>query len=609
MTDKVNISSIVPSQFPEFVREDYTTFVAFVKAYYEFLQQDYNDDLRTIRDIDTTLDEYIKYFKSEYAHNIPFVLANDRLVLSNIKDLNLAKGSEASYRLLFRLLFDKEISIEYPSQQMLRASDGRWEQKVSIFVGKINGNPDNIVNKVVQINTSSGVIKTIVHNYKDLQINIDGNAVYELSIDRRYFGNIEIGDRVLFGESFTARVVPTISKINITQSGKNFKVGEIYNIGTTGTVLKITDVDNDGSILFAQIIQYDMDTEFTGDFIYQLISKTDLAKQLAVSNFTIVSPGALANKDVGLQDATSGYLEFGSLNKFTYNIDSDPAGEAFPHNYAGPLLRTFSTSNIISTIDISLLAIIKFEIGSVSKYPGYYTTNNGFLDDAMYIQDSRFYQAYSYILRVDEKLDTYKAAVRTMIHPAGTALFGEYTIANEFDLSTDLESMIKSLIIILRDFIAATAAKDHFDVSKSLATTLGVPIELHALHLNKSLTGDFASIADLSIPNFNVGKYFQDILVPVESEDHFVNKLLTEILNPQIDNSTKLFGKIFNGNDLVSLADDTLVYLNGSALYYKYDTEVMLDSGGQIWMNNYLDDMTLFVNDGGNDYMVGKTTF
>jgi hypothetical protein len=49
--------------------------------------------------------------------------------------------------------------------------------------------------------------------------------------------------------------------------------------------------------------------------------------------------------------------------------------------------------------------------------------------------------------------------------------------------------------------------------------------------------------------------------------------------------------------------------LNGEALYYKYDTEVILDSGGQIWFDNYLDDMTLFENDGSNDYMVGKITF
>ena len=682
MTDKVNISSIVSSQFPSFIREDYEAFVAFVKAYYEFLQQDYSTDLKTIRDIDTTLDEYIKHFKSEYAHNIPFVLANERFVLSNIKDLNLAKGSEASYRLLFRLLFDKEIAIGYPGQQMLRASDGRWEQKVTIFVEKINGNPDVIVDKTVEILTSTGIIKTLVYNYKDLQITIDGKEVYELSIERRYFGTIEVGNRVLLGGTFIARILPTISKLMITQTGKNFKVGELYNIGTTGTILKIVKTDIDGAILFAQIINYSMDQRYTEGFTYQLVSKTDEAKHLGISNFSVVVPGSIEDKDIGLQDSTHGYTEFGSLNTYDYNIDVDPAGDAFPHNYAGPLLRTFSTSNIISTIDIGLLAFVEFQLGSVSKYPGYYTANNGFLDDAMYIQDGRFYQIYSYILQVDEKLEAYKAAVKTMIHPAGTAMFGEYTITNEFDLSSELESMLRSLIIISRDFIAAddvnhfyvakpladilspqtdvnhfyvakaladilsppADAKDHFDVAKALADSMSpadanvkafektldgldliAPIESHIIYLSKPLTDSvtISEVSEITPVNFNVDKLFDDTLDPVsdakdhfvvgklfddtldpvsDAKDHFViGKVLADVLSPQTDDTAKLFGKALDGGDSITLSDTAMI----NSSYYKYDTEVMVDSGGEIWFDNYLDDMTLFAN----DYMEGKIIF
>ena len=551
MTDKVNISSIVSSQFPSFIREDYEAFVAFVKAYYEFLQQDYSTDLKTIRDIDTTLDEYVKHFKSEYASNIPFTLANERFLLSNIKDLNLAKGSEASYRLLFRLLFDKEIQIGYPGQQMLRASDGRWEQKFTIFVGVIAGNPDDIVNKRVKILSKLGDVETFVYSYKDLQITIDGKQVYELSIDRRYFGTIEPGDRVLLDSgTFTARILPTISKFKITQGGENFKVGEIYRIGTTGTILKVSKTDINGAILVAQIINYSMDEKYEGTFSYRLLSKFDEAKNLEGSSFSITVPSANL-KNIGITDLTTGFSEFGSMNKFDYNVDA--VAEAFPHDYAGELLRTFSSSNIVSVTDEEIAAYIEFQLGAVSKYPGYYTSNDGFLDDAMFIQDSRFYQIYSYILRVDERLDAYKAAVKTMIHPAGVAMFSEYAITNEFDLSTELESMLQILASVLRDSVVVTESRYQL-----VETTLA-------------------------------------------------------------------------GYDSITFSDDTLVYLNGDALSYKYidggdsvtfsdnpssnltksetDTETMVDSGGLIWFNNYLDDMTLFDNDGSNDYMVGKTTF
>ena len=63
MITKPKISSVVPSQVPEFVREDYSTFIEFLKAYYEFVEQNYDSDIVKLRDIDTTLDSFVDYFK------------------------------------------------------------------------------------------------------------------------------------------------------------------------------------------------------------------------------------------------------------------------------------------------------------------------------------------------------------------------------------------------------------------------------------------------------------------------------------------------------------------------------------------------------------------
>lgn len=491
MTDKVNISSIVSSQFPDFIKEDYETFVAFVKAYYEFLQQEYDTDLRTIRDIDTTLDEYIKHFKSEYVSNIPFILADEKFVIQHIKDLNLAKGSEASYRLLFRLLYNKEIEIGYPSKQMLRASDGRWEQKVSIFVGVVSGNIDKIVNNTVEIIHSTYVIKTQVYSYKNLNIEIDGRAIYELSINRRYFGEILINDQVVFGGIFVARVVPTIAKFKIVQSGKNFKVGELYDIGTTGTVLKIVETGLNGSILYAQIIKFSMDTKFEGDFLYSLTSKRDGINQSTTLNYTLEV--VLNLKNVGLMDNTRGFTESGSISRTNYNIDVVPP--ALDGSYVGETVRTFSDASIVSIdqVDISAYAYIQFIIGGVSKYPGYFSSNAGFLSDAMFIQDSKFYQLYSYVIKIDEKLSAYESAVKTLVHPAGVALFGEYTIINSFDISVDLQALIKSLIVILKTTVNIVDAKS-LDISKTLSDSF-TSIDNNNIYITKILDSDsFTSV-------------------------------------------------------------------------------------------------------------------
>lgn len=159
--NKPKISSLIQSQFPEFVREDYQTFISFLQVYYEYLEHNNIVDFESLRDVDNTLDSFIKYFKDEFSKNFPNTLVDNRFLLQHIKDFYLAKGSEASYKFLFKILFNKNVGINYPSKQMLRASDGRWNQDVSVFA-KINfGAPSMVVGKIVDV-----VLQLKRFNYK-----------------------------------------------------------------------------------------------------------------------------------------------------------------------------------------------------------------------------------------------------------------------------------------------------------------------------------------------------------------------------------------------------------------------------------------------------------
>ena len=155
---RVGLKNLAASQLPEFIRAEYPTFVAFVEAYYEYLDNQ-SVDLRQVRDIDETLEDYIKFFKAELAHNYPVVSTDtntERFLLKHIKEQYLAKGSESSYKLLFRLLYGKDVFIDYPGRQMLRVSDGRWTQDVSVFVSVSQGNPQNLIGKTIFIQTCNG---------------------------------------------------------------------------------------------------------------------------------------------------------------------------------------------------------------------------------------------------------------------------------------------------------------------------------------------------------------------------------------------------------------------------------------------------------------------
>jgi hypothetical protein len=469
---KPKVSSLVRSQLPEFIREDYQTFLNFLEAYYEFVEQG-EVDLKTLRDLDTTLESFIRYFKNELASNLPYSTVDTKFLLQHIKEQYNAKGSEASFRLLFRVLFNKEVTIDYPSKQILRASDGRWNQDVSLFARILTGGPQDPVGKLVDVVTPTKIIRVLVDRRQDVEIEVDrairvSDDVYEFLIDRRFFGNVSVGDRLRYrdddaGIYFTAEILATTVDLQILQPGSGFKVGDIYNIKNFdgyGSIMKVSRVNTTGGIEQGQFIKYGIgySTDFT-----TTVSATS-GQDVSGTAGTIIQR---VGNNLNISERLDGFAENGTINTADYNID--PSGiHALDGTYAGTVLREFGISTVDSQVTDTDPAIIKVTLGALAKYPGYYVTNDSFLNDAIFIQDSRYYQAYSYVIKIDEKLEAYKTAVKNLIHPAGMAIFGEYDIRNEFDISLELESLIKILAVTVNDEVTTSVVGETLDLTRTM---------------------------------------------------------------------------------------------------------------------------------------------
>jgi hypothetical protein len=469
---KPKVSSLVRSQLPEFIREDYQTFLNFLEAYYEFVEQG-EVDLKTLRDLDTTLESFIRYFKNELASNLPYSTVDTKFLLQHIKEQYNAKGSEASFRLLFRVLFNKEVTIDYPSKQILRASDGRWNQDVSLFARILTGGPQDPVGKLVDVVTPTKIIRVLVDRRQDVEIEVDrairvSDDVYEFLIDRRFFGNVSVGDRLRYrnddaGIYFTAEILATTVDLQILQPGSGFKVGDIYNIRNFdgyGSIMKVSRVNTTGGIEQGQFIKYGIgySTDFT-----TTVSATS-GQDVSGTAGTIIQR---VGNNLNISERLDGFAENGTINTADYNID--PSGiHALDGTYAGTVLREFGISTVDSQVTDTDPAIIKVTLGALAKYPGYYVTNDSFLNDAIFIQDSRYYQAYSYVIKIDEKLEAYKTAVKNLIHPAGMAIFGEYDIRNEFDISLELESLIKILAVTVNDEVTTSVVGETLDLTRTM---------------------------------------------------------------------------------------------------------------------------------------------
>lgn len=137
MTTDLKTSLLVNRQVPEFIRDEYPTFITFLEAYYEFLEQEQgteaNDlitqakNLRYISDVDFSISQFQTNFINTYAPLIPQDAVSDKaFLIKNILPFYLTKGNIKSFELFFRLLYGEEVTITFPKDNILRASDGKW---------------------------------------------------------------------------------------------------------------------------------------------------------------------------------------------------------------------------------------------------------------------------------------------------------------------------------------------------------------------------------------------------------------------------------------------------------------------------------------------------
>jgi len=157
---KQSLSHLIANQLPDFVRTEYPVFVSFLEKYYEYLDQEnqVNNFLLNYEknfDINRTLNDFVPKFKNQYAQNFPLnATLDDRRLIKFIKQFYEAKGSEKAIELLFRVLYNENVEFFYPSEQILRASDGIWVEDVTLKLAvdnSITANPFELKGKTVKI--------------------------------------------------------------------------------------------------------------------------------------------------------------------------------------------------------------------------------------------------------------------------------------------------------------------------------------------------------------------------------------------------------------------------------------------------------------------------
>ena len=264
---KAKVSTVVGNQIPDFITDDSTNFKAFLEAYYEWMQGTYlpQSQLEDIRDIDTTVDMFIDHFKSEIMQPIPQgVLTDKRLLAKRIQDIYRSKGTEQSYKFLFRILFNEDAELFFPKTALLRPSSGTWSADTVIRVtDATGGSPLELIGATISQTqpVGDGTFRTVtafVENAVSTQIG--SKTVTDLTIDDESFtGTFLSEDEVIVRtitatapstqNVITATVVSIITGFNVQQGGSYYDIGDLITIvSPTGSEARgeITEIDSGG---------------------------------------------------------------------------------------------------------------------------------------------------------------------------------------------------------------------------------------------------------------------------------------------------------------------------------------------------------------------------
>ena len=91
--------------------------------------------------------------------------------------------------------------------------------------------------------------------------------------------------------------------------------------------------------------------------------------------------------------------------------------------------NTVTAGGASGTIANIGIASITSSVGNITTTVGEFLGEEGKLSsDVMRIQDSYYYQDYSYVVKVGESINTWRDAIKSTVHPAGWAVFGEVEV-------------------------------------------------------------------------------------------------------------------------------------------------------------------------------------
>ena len=220
------ISSLVSSQLPDFVRSDNPKFVLFLEKYYEWLEKSNNvlyetDKLYNSRDLDNVGDEYLNEIVKEILPYFPEeILLDKSKFIKHVGQFYRSKGTPESLKFLFRILYNEEIEIYFPKEQVIKSSDGKWVLPLALRVetGDLNVFDIERCKITGTLSKATAIVEKVIKSV-DRQLGIQYIELYISNIEKLFTTGENVTTTIVrtngTEDTVSAKLIGSLSEIKI----------------------------------------------------------------------------------------------------------------------------------------------------------------------------------------------------------------------------------------------------------------------------------------------------------------------------------------------------------------------------------------------------------
>ena len=515
--------------------------------------------------VDSTLYSFLDKFRDSFLEGIVDNVNSNvdkRKLVKNIRDLYLSKGTKKGHELFFRLLLNETPQVQFPTDNMLRVSDGVWSVRDIMRVLPVKGSASELIGQTITGQTSfATAIVTASVSFREAS-----KDVIELELDKAtisgtfeeneiVFGTSTVTDQIVSFQPYSILTGATVTNggayytadqtVNLASGGSNSATAKVQNVtrgvvdeiivddaGTNylvgdNLVLDNTGTDGVGAAAAVSVVGGAISPE-AGDIAEYGMSATDhitleetsqpfyndtyegIKIVLETGTFADLSVASEAGEitDVRMIGRGAGYSKLpvvssittangsgakvvaasnsgvGSVDSFEFInqgllYSTAPAITPFRHAILKDITGTFTagdnltshsgtvtafdtsrqlislntTANLVvgntvttagasGTIANISIATGTSQVGTIAQTAGNFLNSEGQVSEVnVRVQDSFYYQDYSYVIKVGQSINEWRDAIKSTVHPAGWAVFGEVEVVGRVNAQISMQTV------------------------------------------------------------------------------------------------------------------------------------------------------------------------